>query len=147
MAMIDEFRKFALRGNVVDMTVGITVGAAFATIAKSLVDDVIMPPIGLLIGNVDFADFFVVLKHGTPTGPYPTLEAATTAGAVTLRFGTFFNNVFAFLVMAFAIFQLVRLVNRLHPTTPAAPTNRPCPYCTLTVSLQATRCPHCTSQL
>lgn len=149
--MLKEFQKFAVRGNVVDMAVGIIIGGAFGTIVKSLVDDVIMPPIGLALGNVDFSDLFVTLRAGTPPGPYETLAAAKQAGAVTLNFGLFGNAVLSFAIVAFAVFLLVKGVNRLKeqvdPTPPAAPTEKDCPYCFTRIPIPATRCPHCTSEL
>ncbi len=111
--MIKEFREFAMRGNVVDMAVGIIIGAAFGTIVKSLVDDVIMPPIGLLLGNVDFTDLFLVLKEGAAgVGPYASLAAAKQAGAVTINYGAFFNTVISFVIVAFAVFMLIRAMNK-----------------------------------
>ncbi len=149
--MLKEFQKFAVRGNVVDMAVGIIIGGAFGTIVKSLVDDVIMPPIGLALGNVDFSDLFVTLREGTAPGPYPTLAAAREAGAVTLNFGLFGNALLSFTIVAFAVFLLVKGVNRLKeqvdPTPPAAPTEKDCPHCVTRIPLAATRCPHCTSDL
>lgn len=149
--MLDEFKKFAVKGNVVDMAVGIIVGGAFGTIAKSLVDDVIMPPIGLLLGGVDFTDLFVVLRQGTEgTGPYATLADAQAAGAVTINWGLFVNNVVAFLIVAWAVFLLVKGMNRLQAkeeAAPAEPTTRPCPFCATDIPIPATRCPHCTSEL
>ena len=137
--MLREFREFAVKGNVVDMAVGIIIGGAFGTIVKSLVDDVIMPPIGLLLGGVDFTDLFLVLKPATPEEP-----------AVTLNYGLFINNVVAFLIVAFAVFLLVKGINRLRreqPTPPPAPTEKPCPFCLMNMPLKATRCPHCTSEI
>ena len=119
--MLQEFKKFALRGNVVDMAVGIIIGAAFGKIVESLVKDVIMPPIGLLLGQVDFSNLFVVLKQGTAAGPYFTLDAAQKAGAVTFNYGVFFNSVISFLIVAFAVFMLIRAINRLKAEEPAAP--------------------------
>jgi large conductance mechanosensitive channel len=119
--MLKEFRDFAIRGNVVDMAVGIIIGAAFGTIVNSLVADVIMPPIGLLMGGVDFANLFVVLKPGTLPGPYASVAEAKMAGAVTLNFGVFLNTIISFLVVAFAVFMLVRAVNRLRKQQAAAP--------------------------
>lgn len=146
--IIKEFKEFAVRGNVIDMAVGVIIGAAFGGVVKSLVDDVIMPPIGLATGGIDFANMFVVLKEGTTAGPYATVAAAKEAGAVTLNYGLFVNTVITFLIVALAIFMLVRAVNRLY-RRPAEPTpdTRPCPYCTMSVSRAATRCPNCTSQL
>jgi large conductance mechanosensitive channel len=150
MAMIKEFKEFAVRGNVVDMAVGIIIGGAFGTIVKSLVADVIMPPIGMLLGNVDFAELFLVLKSGGPPGPYVTLAEAQAAGAVTVNYGIFINAVISFVIVAFAVFMLIRAVNRMkrEKEAPAAePTTRDCPYCCSSISLQATRCPQCTSEI
>ncbi|HEY8353573.1 MAG TPA: large conductance mechanosensitive channel protein MscL [Methylophilaceae bacterium] len=119
--MLKEFKAFAMRGNVVDMAVGIIIGAAFGSIVKSLVDDVIMPPIGLLLGNVDFSDLFLVLKEGATPEPYATLAAARDAGAVTLNYGLFVNALVSFLIVAFAVFLLVRAINRLKAEEPPAP--------------------------
>lgn len=149
--MFKEFREFAMRGNVVDMAVGIIIGAAFGAIVKSLVDDVIMPPIGLLLGNVDFANLYVVLKEGAEVAaPYASLADAKTAGAVTLNYGVFINAVVSFTIVAFAVFMLVRTMNRLRAkeeTAPAEPTTKDCPHCCSAIPLKATRCPHCTSEL
>ena len=149
--MLEEYKKFALRGNVVDMAVGIIIGAAFNGVVQSLVKDVLTPPIGLLMGDVDFTNLFVVLKSGATPGPYPTLEAAQSAGAVTLNLGVFVNSAISFLIVSFAVFMLVRYVNRLREPDaapePAAPTVKKCPYCVSDVPLAATRCPHCTSEL
>lgn len=146
--MIKEFKDFAMRGNVVDMAVGIIIGAAFGAIVKSLVDDVIMPPIGLLLGNVDFSNLFLVLKEGAAAGPYPSLAEARKAGAVAMGYGVFINSVISFMIVAFAVFMLVRAVNRLKSAPPPAdPTTRECPYCCSTIAIKATRCPQCTSEL
>jgi large conductance mechanosensitive channel len=145
-----EFREFAMRGNVVDMAVGIIIGGAFGTIAKSLVNDVIMPPIGLLLGGVDFTNIFFVLKPGDPAGPYAALADAQAAGAVSINLGIFLNTVISFLIVALAVFFLVRGINRLkreEAPAPAAPTTKECLYCKSTIALAATRCPHCTSEL
>ena len=150
MAMIKEFKEFAVKGNVVDMAVGIIIGGAFGTIVKSLVADVIMPPIGLLLGNVDFSELFVVLKSGGTAGPYMTLAEAQKAGAVTINYGLFLNSVISFLIVAFAVFLLIRAVNKMkreEAAPPAEPTTRDCPFCFSTISLKATRCPHCTSEV
>lgn len=119
--MLKEFKAFAMRGNVVDMAVGIIIGAAFGSIVKSLVDDVIMPPIGLLLGNVDFSELFFVLKAGATAEPYATLAAAREAGAVTLNYGLFVNALVSFIIVAFAVFLLVRTINRLKAAEPPAP--------------------------
>jgi large conductance mechanosensitive channel len=147
--MLKEFKAFAMRGNVIDLAVGIIIGGAFGTIVKSLVDDVIMPPIGLALGNVDFADLFMLLKAGAKSPPpYATLAEAQAAGAVTLNYGVFVNAVITFLIVAFSVFLLVRAANRLKPQeAPAAPTTKECPYCRMAVPVAATRCPHCTSEL
>jgi large conductance mechanosensitive channel len=146
--MLKEFKEFAMRGNVVDMAVGIIIGGAFGTIVKSLVSDVIMPPIGLLLGGVDFSDLFVTLKEGAITGPYSTLAAAQEAGAVTISYGLFINSVISFLIVAFAVFLLIRSINKLQ----AAPvdeetTTKECPHCLTVIAIKATRCPSCTSTL
>lgn len=147
--MLKDFRDFAVRGNVVDMAVGIIIGAAFGTIVKSLVDDIIMPPIGLLLGNVDFANLFFVLKEGAAAAaPYASLDAAKKAGAVTLNYGMFINTVVSFVIVAFAVFVLIRNINRLRAEQPAAaPTTKDCPHCCSAIPLAASRCPQCTSQL
>lgn len=148
--MLEEFKKFAMRGNVIDMAVGIVIGVAFGAIVKSLVSDVLMPPIGLALGGVDFSDVFVVLKEGAAAGPYASLAAAKDAGAVTLNFGLFLNSVISFLIVAAAVFFVVRAINRLQrpqPAPAAAPTTKDCGYCFSAIPIKATRCPHCTSQL
>jgi large conductance mechanosensitive channel len=150
--MLKEFKEFAVKGNVVDMAVGIIIGAAFSTIVKSLVADIIMPPIGLLLGGVDFSNLFVVLKHGAEiAGPYDTLLAAQEAGAVTLNLGVFINTVISFLIVAFAVFFVVRSINRLKreepAPAPAEPTTRECPQCLSTIPIKATRCAFCTASL
>jgi large conductance mechanosensitive channel len=148
--MVKEFREFAVKGNVVDMAVGIIIGGAFGTVVKSFVDDVMMPPIGLLIGDVDFADLFLTLKGGATPGPYETLEAARDAGAVTLNLGLFFNAAVSFLIVGFAVFLLVKSINRMKRETPApapATTEKECAHCFTNIPIKATRCPHCTSEL
>jgi len=148
--MLKEFKEFAFRGSVVDMAVGIIIGAAFGTIVKSLVDDVIMPPIGLLLGGVDFANFFILLKAGSPAAPYPSLADAQAAGAVTINYGVFINAVISFLIVALVVFLLIRSINRLRreeEAPPAEPTTKECPYCLSTIPIKATRCAHCTSEL
>lgn len=147
--MLKEFKAFAMRGNVVDMAVGIIIGAAFGAIVKSLVDDVVMPPIGILMGNVDFINLYVVLKEGAAAAaPYASLADAKKAGAVTINYGVFINSVISFLIVAFAVFLLIRNINRLKkeeaPTTAAT---KECPFCVTAIPLKATRCPHCTSEL
>jgi large conductance mechanosensitive channel len=144
--MLKEFKEFAMRGSVVDMAVGIILGAAFGLIAKSLVNDVLMPPIGLLLGNVDFAELFVVIKEGATAGPYATLAAAKEAGAVSINYGLFLNTVINFVVVAFAVFMVIRGLNRLkreEEAPPAEPTTKDCPQCFSTIPIQATRCSSC----
>jgi large conductance mechanosensitive channel len=147
--MLKEFKAFALRGNVLDLAVGIIIGGAFGTIVKSLVDDIIMPPIGLALGGLDFANLFVVLKTGEKAPPpYATIAQAHDAGAVTLNYGQFINNVVAFIIVAFAVFLIVRAANRLMPAeAAAAPTTKECPYCRMAIPIGASRCPHCTTEL
>ena len=148
--MFKEFKEFAMRGNVVDMAVGIIIGAAFGTIVKSLVDDVIMPPIGLLLGNVDFSNLFITLKQGATAGPYLTLADAKKAGAVALSYGAFFNTIISFVIVAFSVFLLVRGMNKLkrqEEAPPATPTTKECPHCLSTIPIKATKCAHCTSSL
>lgn len=144
--MLKEFREFIARGSVFDLAVGIVIGGAFATVVKSFVDDILMPPIGLLFGGVDFKDLYVNLGSGS----YPSLAAAQQAGAPTLNYGNFINNVIAFLIVAFAVFLLVRSYNRLREereSVPAAPTEQECPFCRFSIPIGASRCAHCTSQL
>ena len=148
--MLKEFKEFAMRGNVLDMAVGIIIGAAFGTIVTSLVNDVIMPPIGLLLGNVDFSNIFAVLKDGKTPGPYPSLAVAKAAGAVTMNVGVFINSIINFIIVAFAIFLLIRNVNRLKrekEAPAAAPTTKDCSFCFTAIPIKATRCPNCTSEL
>ena len=148
--MLKEFKEFAMKGNVLDMAVGIVIGAAFGTIIGSLVGDVIMPPIGLLLGNVDFSNLFLVLKEGKVAGPYASLAAAKAAGAVSMNIGVFINTIINFIIVAFAIFLLVRGVNQMkrkEEAPPAVPTTKECPHCFSTIPIKATRCGHCTSEL
>lgn len=148
--MFKEFKEFAMRGNVIDMAVGIIIGAAFGTIVKSLVDDIIMPPIGLLLGSVDFSNLFAVIKEGKIAGPYATLVAAKTAGAVTVNIGVFINTIISFGIIAFSVFLIIKQMNTLkrkEVVAPAVPTIKECPYCLSTVAIKASRCPHCTSEL
>jgi large conductance mechanosensitive channel len=149
--MFKEFKEFAMRGNVVDMAVGIVIGAAFGTIVKSFVEDVLMPPIGLLLGNVDFSSLFITLKEGAKgAGPYASLSTAKAAGAVTLNLGIFINTIISFMIIAFAVFLVIKGINRLNlekEVPPAEPTLKECPFCLINIPVQASRCPHCTSQL
>jgi large conductance mechanosensitive channel len=144
--MLKEFKEFALRGNVVDLAIGIIIGGAFGKIVSSFVDDILMPPIGLLLGNVDFSNLFVNLSGGR----YESLAAAQEAGAATINYGLFISTVIDFVIVAFAIFLLVRQINRLQrkeEEEPTEPTTKECPYCLSTIPIEATRCPHCTSDL
>ena len=148
--MLKEFKEFAMRGNVVDMAVGIIIGAAFGTIVSSLVADVLMPPIGLLLGSVDFSNLFVVLKQGALAGPYASLADAQKAGAVSINYGLFINTIIKFVIVAFAVFLLIRSINRLKrkEEAPAPPAStKECPYCLSAIAIKATRCPQCTSNL
>ena len=154
MGLWQEFKKFAARGSVVDMAVGIILGAAFGGISKSLVDGVLMPPIGLLLGGVDFANLFIVLHEGTLPPPYVSVAEARAAGAVIMTYGLFLQAVINFLIIAFAVLLLVKGVNRLKDgwaaeaeITPAAPATRECPFCVMTIPVKARRCPQCTSEL
>jgi large conductance mechanosensitive channel len=148
--MWKEFKEFVLRGNVVDLAVGIIIGASFTSIVNSLVNDIIMPPIGMLLGDVDFTNLFLTLNEGTPPRPYMTLESAQAAGAVTVNYGIFINAVISFLIVAFAVFILISSINRMQrskPALPPAPTTKACPFCKTEIHLEASRCPNCTSQL
>ncbi len=149
--ILAEFKKFVMRGNVIDMSVGIIIGAAFTKIVNSMVSDILMPPLGLLMGKVDFSNWFIVLKPGASTpGPYESLSAAQAAGATTLNIGNLLNAVISFLIVALCIFMLIKLINKLNALkeTPAeAPTTKKCPYCCMEIPLEATRCGHCTSSL
>ena len=146
--MFKEFRDFIMRGNVLDLAVAFIMGGAFGTIVKSLVDDVIMPPVGLALGNVDFSNLFTLLKEGTKAAPpYATLAEAKAAGAVTLNYGLFVNSIISFLIVALAVFLLVRMANRMMPKPAAAVTTRDCPFCRMPIPLGAVRCPECTSDL
>ena len=151
--LANEFKKFAMRGNVIDMAVGIIIGAAFGKIVDSLVKDVIMPPIGLLLGKVDFTNLFLVLKDGATPAPYNSLSAAQAAGAVTMNLGLFVNAVIRFLLVAVAVFILIKAINELHSkmekkeAQQIVKTTKACPYCCSEIPLNATRCPQCTSEL
>ena len=150
--MWKEFKEFAIKGNVIDMAVGIIIGAAFGTIVKSLVSDIIMPPIGLLLGNVDFSELYILLKEGVKAlPPYNALSDAQAAGAVTINYGVFINSLISFLIVAFSIFIVIKGINSLkrkeQEIPAAAPTTKDCQYCFSKIPLNATRCPMCTSQL
>jgi len=149
--MFKDFKEFVMRGNVVDMAIGIVIGAAFGAIVKSFVDDVLMPPIGLLLGNVDFSNLFITLKEGSKAvGPYVSLVSAKAAGAVTLNLGVFINTIISFIIIAFAVFLMITIINRMKQekeAAPADPTTKERPFCFTTIPIQANRCPNCTSQL
>ncbi len=140
--MLREFRTFVMRGNALDLAIGIVIGAAFGRIVSSLVNDIIMPPIGLLLHGIDFTNLFLVLRGG----PYASLAAAKAAGAPTVNYGVFINTVIDFIIVAFVIFLLVRQINRMHRAPEAAPT-RPCPYCLSAIPREAVRCAYCTSEV
>jgi large conductance mechanosensitive channel len=148
--MFKEFREFILRGNVIDLAVGVIVGGMFNRVIQSLVNDILMPPIGLLLGRVDFANLFLLLKGGDPAGPYATLADAQAAGAVAISYGVFINAVISLIITGFAVFLVVRGINRMRrqkEAPPAEPTTKTCPHCQTTIPIGATRCPNCTSQL
>ena len=150
--MLKDFKAFIMRGNVVDMAVGIIIGAAFGTIVSSLVKDVIMPPIGMLMGKIDFANQHIVLKQGLPKGPYDSLAAAQTAGAVTMNYGAFLNTIITFLIIALVVFFfIVRPIAKMQAKKvappPTAPTTKECPFCFSNIPIKATRCPNCTSEV
>ena len=146
--MWSDFKAFIMRGNVLDLAVAVVIGAAFGVVVKSLVDDVIMPPIGLLLGHVDFSNLYILLKDGAKAAPpYASLVDAKTAGAVTLNYGMFVNNIITFLIIALAIFFVVRSANKVYKKPAPTVTSKPCPYCAMEIPIPATRCPHCTSEL
>ena len=143
MSFYDDFKKFAMRGNVVDLAVGVIIGGAFGKIVSSLVSNIVMPPLGMLIGKVDFTNLFISLNGQD----YATLEAAKKAGAPVIAYGSFLNAVLDFVILAFVVFCMIRQINKLMPEKPPAPDPRKCPYCKSAIAYDATRCPHCTSQL
>lgn len=148
--MIREFKEFAMRGNVVDMAVGIIIGAAFGLIVKTLVSDVVMPPIGLLLGNVDFANLFIVLSEGNVPAPYETLALAHEVGAVTINYGVFLNTVISFLIVTWVLFLIIKGMNaakKKEEEAAAEPTTKDCPHCFSTISIKATRCAFCTAEV
>ncbi len=147
--MWNDFKAFIMRGNVLDLAVAVVIGAAFGVVVKSLVDDIIMPPVGLLLGHVDFSNLYVLLKDGPKAAPpYASLADARAAGAVTLNYGMFINDLITFLIIALAVFLVARAANKMY-RKPAAvtPSTKPCPFCTMTIPLAAVRCPNCTSEL
>lgn len=148
--MLKEFREFAMRGNVLDMAVGIILGAAFGSIVSSLVSDVLMPPIGLVLGNVDFSNLFVVIKEGSKAAPYASIADAQGVGAVTVNYGLFVNHVIGFVIVAFAVFMIIRAMNKLKRAEAApavAPTTKDCPYCLSKIPIKAVKCGYCTSDI
>ena len=146
--MLKEFKELAMRGNLVDMAVGITVGVAFVKIANSLVSDILMPPIGLLLGKVDFSNLYAIIKEGAQLGPYPTLALARASGAVTINYGIFIDAIINFLIIAFTMFLIVRSINRLKKKEEAAPANtKECPFCLSAIPIGASKCSHCTTEL
>lgn len=148
--MWKEFKEFALGGSVMDMAIGIIIGAALATVVTSLVNDILLPPLGLLLGGVDFNNLYLLLADGNPAGPYSSLTAAQEAGAVTVNYGLFLSALISFLVISFVIFFIVRAINRLKKEEEAAepaPTTEPCPYCMMEIPIGAKRCGHCAVQL
>ncbi len=158
MDVIKEFKKFLLRGSLIDLAIGFTVGASFSTVARSLVDDILMPPISAISGDRDFSDLFVVLRNGNPSAPYQSRDAASSAGAITLDYGEFLTNVFTLLIVALAMFAVIKMVNKLESGLGVFgkkqnkeknddPANKKCPFCYSTIDFKATRCPNCTSRL
>ena len=156
MSLLADFKRFALRGNLIDLAIGFTVGAAFTTVARSLVDDLLMPPLGLILGQTDFSDYYWLLRSGETPGPYATKEAAEAAGAVTLDYGEFATNLLTFLIVTAAVFAVVRLATRAskaiedefgNADAPETPETKKCAYCRETVPYSASRCAHCTSFL
>ena len=152
--IIKEFRDFAVKGNVIDLSVAVVLGGAFGAIVNSIVKDIIMPPIGLLLGGVDFSNLYIILKQGDPAGPYASLTNAQEAAAVTLNYGLFLSSLVTFLIIALVMFLLVKSIGRMQKAVkkdeailPPAPTTKECPYCYSEISIKASRCPHCTSQL
>ncbi len=152
--IMKEFKTFALKGNVLDMAVGIIIGASFGKIVDSLVKDILMPPLGWALGKVDFSNLYLKLLDGQVPGPYASLDAAQKAGAVTINYGLFLNALISFIIVAFAVFLLIKAINTLRAkmekaeaAAPAPKTEKTCPYCFTQISVKATRCPHCTSQL
>jgi large conductance mechanosensitive channel len=147
--MLNEFKKFIMRGSVLDLAIGIIIGAAFGSIVNSLVNDIIMPPIGLLLGGVNFSSLMIVLQEGKTPPPYSTPDVAKSLGAVTINYGVFINTLITFLIVAFVVFLLVKAINRMYvpPAEAPAPASKECTFCHTDIPLKATRCPNCTSQL
>lgn len=151
MGMIKEFKEFAVKGNVIDMAVGIIIGAAFTSVVQSLVKDLLMPPLGMLTGGIDFSNAYILLREGGVPGPYDSLLTAQEAGAVVITYGNFFDALISFLLVAFAVFVLVKNVNKLkrppEQSAPEVPKVKKCPFCKSEINIEATRCPNCTSKL
>lgn len=157
--MFNDFRKFLLRGNIIDLLIGFTVGASFANVAKSFVSDVLMPPIGVILGRTDFSSLFWLVKEGTTPGPYHTLSDAQRAGAVTINYGLFLNNVISLLIVGLAVYILVKFINRVNDQleefplvkrkkrSPEEPSLKKCPYCLTTIPYRAVKCSACTADL
>lgn len=146
--MLKEFKEFAIKGNMVDLAIGVIIGGAFGGVVTSLVNDVIMPPIGALLGGADFSNLFWVIKEGATAGPYASVAAAAEAGAATLNYGVFINTVINFLIVAWAVFLVVKAMNKMRRAeVEAEPTTKECPFCVSEIALAATRCPNCTSEL
>jgi len=146
--MLKEFKEFAIKGNMVDLAIGVIIGGAFGGVVTSLVKDVIMPPIGALLGGADFSNLFWVVKEGATAGPYASVAAAAEAGAATLNYGMFINTVINFLIVAWAVFLVVKAMNKMRRAeVEAEPTTKECPFCVSEIALAATRCPNCTSEL
>jgi large conductance mechanosensitive channel len=151
-SMLTDFKAFIMKGNVVDMAVGIIIGAAFGAIVASIVKDVIMPPIGLGLGNIDFSNLAIVIKEGSPPGPYASLSASQAAGAITINYGLFINTIINFLIIAAVVFffiirPLAKMQSLTKKVTPSEPTSKDCPYCATAIPVRAVRCPNCTSEL
>jgi large conductance mechanosensitive channel len=145
--MLKEFKEFALKGNMVDLAIGVIIGTAFGGVVTSLVKDIIMPPIGALLGGADFSNLFWVIKEGTTAGPYNTVAAAAEAGAATLNYGAFINVIIAFVIVALVIFMLVKAMNKMRKVEEEAVTTKECPFCKSEIALAATKCPACTSEV
>ena len=145
---LQEFKAFALKGNVIDLAIAFIMGGAFSTIVKSIVNDIIMPPVGLLLGGVDFSNLFITLKAGDPAGPYILLTKAQEAGAVTINYGVFLSTIITFTIISLVMFLIIKSMNSMQKEeTAAAPTTKECPFCFSSISIKATRCPNCTSKL
>ena len=148
MSMLKEFKEFAVKGNAIDLAVGVIIGAAFGSVVNSLVKDILMPPIGVVTGGLDFSNQFVVLKEAPGGATFATAAEAVKAGAITWNYGNFITLLINFLIVAICVFLLVRAVNKMkRPSPTASPVAKDCPFCSMTIPLKATRCPHCTSEM